>query len=124
MIAPARSKRANFARAAATGAALLALAVAVHDAAGTPVGRSVQPLLLAQAEMPLADGEVRRVDKDAGKITLKHGEIKHLDMPPMTMVFRVSDPAMLDRVKAGDRVRFATEKVGGQYTIMKIERVE
>ena len=72
----------------------------------------------------MTDAEVRKVDKDAGKITLKHGEIKALDMPPMTMVFRVSDPAMLDRVKAGDKVRFTTEKVGGQYTIMTIERVE
>jgi Cu/Ag efflux protein CusF len=55
------------------------------------------------ADPALADGEVRKVDKYAGKITLKHGEIKQLDMPPMTMVFRVSDPAMLDRVKAGTR---------------------
>ena len=76
------------------------------------------------ADPALADGEVRKVDKEAGKITLRHGEIKHLDMPPMTMVFRVGDPAMLDKVKAGDKVRFATEKIGGQYTITKMERVE
>jgi Cu/Ag efflux protein CusF len=76
------------------------------------------------ADPALADGEVRKVDKDAGKITLKHGEIKQLDMPPMTMVFRVSDPAMLDQVKSGDKVRFMAEKVGGQYTILRMERAE
>ena len=93
--------------------ALIALAV---------LGAVTSPVFAA--EPALADGEVRKVDKDAGKITLKHGEIRHLDMPPMTMVFRVSQPAMLDQVKAGDKVRFATEKVGGQYTITKLERVE
>ncbi len=58
----------------------------------------------------MTDGEVRKVSKDTNKITIKHGEIKNLDMPPMTMVFQVKDPAMLDKVKAGDKVRFAAEK--------------
>ena len=69
----------------------------------------------------LTDGEVRKVDKDAKKITIKHGEIKNLDMPPMTMVFQVKDPAMLERVKAGDRVRFSAEKLSGTYTLTGIE---
>lgn len=69
----------------------------------------------------LADGEIRKVDKDAGKLTIKHGEIKSLDMPPMTMVFRVKEPAMLERVKAGDKVKFAAEKVGGVYTVTEID---
>ena len=73
----------------------------------------------AVAEM--AEGEVRKVDKEVGKITLKHGELKSLDMPPMTMVFQVQDKAMLDRVKAGDRVRFAAAKIGGQLTVTAIE---
>ena len=64
---------------------------------------------------------MRKVDKDAGKITLKHGAIKNLDMPAMTMVFRVKDPAMLDQVKAGDKVRFAADKVGGGFVITRIE---
>ena len=55
---------------------------------------------------------------------LKHGEIRSLDMPPMTMVFRVTDPAMLERVKAGDKVRFAVARVGGQFTLTRIERVD
>ena len=69
----------------------------------------------------LADGEIRRVDKDAKKVTIKHGEIKSLDMPPMTMVFQVKDPAMLELVKPGDKVKFSAEKLGGAYTITRIE---
>jgi Cu/Ag efflux protein CusF len=72
----------------------------------------------------LVDAEVRKVDKDAGKITLRHAPIPNLDMPTMTMVFRVKDPAMLDQVQAGDKVRFAADKIGGQYTIMAIEVVK
>ena len=67
------------------------------------------------------DGEVRKIDKAQSKITLKHGEIKKLDMPPMTMVFRVKDPAMLDQVKQGDKIKFSAEKIGGQYTVTGIE---
>lgn len=69
----------------------------------------------------LSEAEVRKVDKDAAKITLKHGEIKNLDMPAMTMVFQVKDKAMLDQVKAGDKVRFTADKVGGTFTITQIE---
>ena len=69
----------------------------------------------------LSDGEVRKVDKEAKKITIKHGPLANLDMPPMTMVFQVKDPAMLDQVKAGDKVKFQAEKTGGAYTVTKIE---
>jgi Cu/Ag efflux protein CusF len=69
----------------------------------------------------MAEGEVRKVDKAAAKITLRHGEIRNLEMPPMTMVFQVRDKALLDKVKAGDKVRFSAEKVGGQYTLTQIE---
>jgi Cu/Ag efflux protein CusF len=70
----------------------------------------------------LSDGEVRRVDKDAQKITVRHGPLPDLDMPnPMTMVYRVKDPAMLDRVKAGDKVKFQAEKISGAFTIVQIE---
>lgn len=72
----------------------------------------------------LAEGEVRKVDKDAKKITIKHGPIQNLDMPAMTMVFQVKDPAMLDSVKAGDKVKFQAENVGGAYTVTKIEPVK
>ncbi len=71
----------------------------------------------------MTDGEIRKVDKEAGKLTIKHGPIANLEMPGMTMVFRVGDPAMLEQVKAGDKVRFAADKVNGAITVMKIEAV-
>ena len=77
-----------------------------------------------QTSAPAVDGEVRKVDKDAKKITLKHGEIKNLGMPGMTMVFQVKDPAMLDKVQAGDKVRFSAENVNGALTVTQIEPVK
>jgi len=74
-----------------------------------------------QAAAQMTSAEVRKVDKVAKRITLKHEEIKNLDMPPMTMVFRVKDPAMLDKVKLGDKVRFAAEDVAGAITVTQIE---
>lgn len=75
----------------------------------------------AASSATLADGEVRRVDREAGKVTLKHGEIRNLEMPPMTMVFRVKDPAMLERLKVGDKIRFAADQVNGAFTVTRIE---
>ena len=73
------------------------------------------------AASPMADGEVRKVDKAQGKVTLKHGEIKALDMPPMTMVFEVKDKAWLDNLKPGDKVRFSAVNNSGRYTVTAIE---
>lgn len=78
----------------------------------------------AFAQAAMTEGEVRKVDKSAAKITLKHGEIKNLDMPPMTMVFRVKEPAMLDQVKAGDKIRFTAERIGGAFTVTALEPAE
>ena len=72
----------------------------------------------------LTEGEVRKVDKDAKKITIKHGPIQNLDMPAMTMVFQVKDPAMLDKVKAGDKVQFQAEKLDGAFTVTGMEAVK
>ncbi|HWH74035.1 MAG TPA: copper-binding protein [Methylibium sp.] len=86
------------------------------------------PLLLGAATLALAqamtEGEVRKIDAVQKKITLKHGEIKNLDMPPMSMVFRVTDPALLAKVKEGDKVRFSADKVDGAYTVTAIEVVK
>jgi Cu(I)/Ag(I) efflux system protein CusF len=71
-----------------------------------------------------AEGEVRKVDKAAQKITIKHGPLANLDMPAMTMVFRVKDPAMLEAVKPGEKVKFRAEKVSGKLTVMQIEPVK
>jgi Cu/Ag efflux protein CusF len=68
----------------------------------------------------LTDGEVRKVDLDAGKLTLKHADIKSLDMPAMTMVFAVKDKAMLDKLKTGDKVRFKVVNDGGKFTLTEI----
>ena len=72
------------------------------------LGATLSVAALAQAAT--TEAEVRKVDKSTGKITLKHGEIRNLDMPPMTMVFGVTDKALLDKVKAGDKVRFTADK--------------
>ncbi|HEX5287036.1 MAG TPA: copper-binding protein [Polaromonas sp.] len=75
----------------------------------------------AQAPLPQTEGEVRNIDQNAGKITLKHGEIKNLGMPPMSMVFKAKDPALLNKVKAGDKVRFTADQVNGTLTLVSIE---
>lgn len=78
----------------------------------------------AVAAAPASDmthGEVRKVDLEQKKVTLRHGEIKNLEMPPMTMVFQVKDPALLDNLKTGDKVRFTVEKIDGAITITRIE---
>lgn len=72
----------------------------------------------------LTEGEVRKVDMDTKKITLKHGDIKNLDMPGMTMVFQVKDPAMLEKVKAGDKVRFKAEKANGAIVVTDLQLVK
>jgi Cu(I)/Ag(I) efflux system periplasmic protein CusF len=77
--------------------------------------------LFAQTTPELTGAEVRKIDKEAQKITLKHGEIRNLDMPPMTMVFKVLDPALLDKVKAGDQVYFSAEKRDGAFFVLTIE---
>jgi Cu/Ag efflux protein CusF len=93
---------------------LVAIAMGAAVLAGVPV----------HAQSPAADmtqAEVRKVDKENSKITLKHGEIKNLDMPPMTMVFQVSQPGALDKLKAGDKVRFRASNKGGQLTASDIQ---
>ena len=70
--------------------------------------------------LPLVAAEVRKVDLRAGKITLKHGEIPNLDMPPMTMVFQFSATALPDNLKPGDKVRFRADKVNGAYTVLDL----
>ena len=77
----------------------------------------------AGAQPAPASGEVTKLDKAAGKVTLKHGEIKNLDMPPMTMVFRVAEPQLLDSLAVGSRISFTAEKLNGQYTLTSVRRV-
>lgn len=74
-----------------------------------------------QPAAEMTDGEVRKIDKDNQRITLKHGDIRNLDMPGMAMVFKVKDGAMLDKLKAGDRVRFKAEKADGATIVTAFE---
>ena len=79
---------------------------------------------VAIAQGAMANGEVKKIDEAAGKITLKHGPIKNLDMQDesMTMVFRVQDPAMLKTVKVGDKVKFDADRVNGQITVTTLQK--
>lgn len=77
-------------------------------------------MVQAQAS-ELAEGEVRKIDKDAGKLTLKHGPIKHMDMPGMTMVFQVNDKSLLDKVKVGEKIRFQLVSEQGRYVVTEIQ---
>ena len=80
----------------------------------------------AFAQEAMVRGEVKKIDDGAGKITLKHGPIKKLDMDEngMTMVFRVQDPAMLKQVKVGDKVQFEADRVNGQITVTKMQKAK
>ncbi len=69
----------------------------------------------------MSSGEIRKVDKATSKITIKHGEIKNLDMPPMTMVFQVRDVTLLDKAKTGEKVRFTAELKEGAYVVTALE---
>lgn len=90
---------------------------AMHDGMSMPA-TDVHGMAVATAE-----GVVRKVDREAGKVTLRHGAIESLNMPPMTMVYRVSRPALMDGIKAGDRVRFELETRDGMSVLTRIERL-
>ena len=81
----------------------------------------VQRVSDTAAALPWATAEVRRIDKAAGKVSLKHGDIKNLDMPPMSMVFQVKDPSQLDALQVGQQVRFQAVQEKGAYWVVKIE---
>lgn len=98
--------------AAALGAqAQTAPAVGTDHAAHHPAGSAA----------PQNDGEVRKVDKEQAKVTLRHGPLQKLDMPAMTMVFKVADPKMLDALKVGDKVKFEAQKVDGAFVVTAIQ---
>lgn len=79
---------------------------------------------MALAQAAPVEGQVTKVDQAQGKITLKHGPIKNLDMDGMTMVFAVADPTMLKIVKVGDKVKFEADRINGRLTVTKIEKAK
>lgn len=97
-------------------AALPAIAEQASDSHDTHHAAAATP------SVTLTAGEVRKIDKVAKKITIRHGPIANLEMPAMTMVYPVADPAMLDRVSVGDRILFAAEKAGDTLTVTHVEK--
>ena len=90
--------------------------------AGAPMAKDVAKTEVSvPASADMANGEVRKLDKENKKITLKHGAIKNLDMPGMTMVFGIKDVAMLDGLKVGDKVKFKAEQTGTAITVTDIQ---
>jgi Cu(I)/Ag(I) efflux system protein CusF len=97
-----------------------ALAQTATDASTTAAAASVVAKPKPDTN-PMSEGEVQKIDKNTGKITIKHGPLVNLGMPGMTMVFRVKDPAMLEKVQPTDKIRFTAEKMNGALTVVAIE---
>lgn len=97
------------------------VAVAATTAAHAGMDETMPAADTKAPVQPQSDGEIKKVDKEAGKITVKHGPLVNLDMPAMTMVFQVRDPAMLEQVKAGDKVKLTVEKINGAFTITALQ---
>ena len=74
--------------------------------------------------LPVVQGEIKKVDQSAGKITIKHAAIPNLNMDGMTMVFKARDPAVVSQVKPGDKVMFSADNINGQLTVMKLEKAK
>lgn len=96
----------------AAAAPLAALASSNAPAQGTAA---------SAAAADMTEGEIRKVDKDNNKLTIRHGEIKNLGMPGMTMVFQVKDPAMVEQVKVGDKIRFKVERGAGGFVVTALQ---
>ena len=103
--------------------AAVAMAYALATHAQTPPAAAADPSAhpSATAAAPQSEGEVRKVDREQGKVTLRHGPLQNLDMPAMTMVFKAADPRMLEGIKEGDRVRFTAEKANGVFTVTVLQ---
>ncbi len=78
------------------------------------------PKTAAASAEEMVAGEIRKIERDTKKITIKHAEIKSLDMPAMTMVFQLNDPALMDKVQVGDNVKFKVEKIGRAYVVTDV----
>lgn len=105
--------------------AIFGIVLSAPTAAQTDADRISHPAdpKATAAVTPLSDGEVRKVDKGAGKVTIKHGPLQNLDMPAMTMVFRVKDAAMLEQLKEGDKIKFGVDRVNGTLTVTEVQVV-
>lgn len=104
--------------------ALAALGAGTAQAAGDHMGHDLSAPASTSAEMQMVDGQVKKVDKSAGKVTLSHGPLVNLNMPAMTMVFRVKEAGWLEQMKAGDKIRFMADNVNGAITVVHFEPVK
>ena len=104
-------------------AALAVSPLASHAQTPTTPAKADTMMAAPGMDASMSDGEVRKIDKDNGKLTIRHGEIKNLDMPPMTMVFQVKDKAMLDVVKTGEKIKFKVVNDGGKMVVTELQPV-
>jgi Cu(I)/Ag(I) efflux system periplasmic protein CusF len=105
----------------------IVLATATLPTAAFAQAATPAPATTASASLPVKDmseAEVRKVDKEAKKVTLKHGPIKNLDMPGMTMVFQVRDAALFDKLAVGEKIMFTAEQLQGAYVVTGVEKAE
>lgn len=100
-----------------------AVAQQTTDTTGQHAHATATAAAPAAVAVPQTEGEIRKVDAAAQKLTVKHGRIENLGMSPMTMVFRVGDPAFLTLVKTGDKVKMTVERIDGALTIVALQRV-
>lgn len=107
-----------------TFSALALLTGAVHAQMNMDHGNMAGMKMNEQASDSMTEGEVRKIDKETQKITIKHGPIQNLGMPGMTMVFQVKDPALLDKAQVGDKVKFKAEKSGGATIVTDLDAVK
>lgn len=99
----------------------LALGVAWPMSGFAQANSSSAGIVAANPAAALSEGEIRRLDPESGKLTIRHGEIRNLDMPPMTMVFTARDKALLSGLKVGDRISFVAGNEGGKYLVTEIQ---
>jgi Cu(I)/Ag(I) efflux system periplasmic protein CusF len=102
--------------------ATLAFQAAANDGHMHHASNEAKPNVAARAAW--TEGEVRAIDKTAGKLTIKHGAMPKFDMPPMTMAYRVKDKAMLAGLKPGDKIKFEADGVGGEFTVLRLEKLK
>lgn len=113
-------KFAHIVIAVALAGALSVQAQTTSDAGADHAGHAAHQAPAAAAA-PQSEGEVRKIDREQNKVTLRHGPLENLGMPAMTMVFRAADPRMLDGLKEGDKVKFRAEKVNGAFTVTAMQ---
>ena len=105
--------------------ALLPLAVVLLAISGAaraqPAAAPASAASASTSSSSMTEGEVRKIDKEAGKVTIRHAPIESLGMPAMTMVFRVADPKMLEELREGEKVRFSADRRNGAITLTSVE---